>query len=114
MGGLSSAEDSESEQRPAAMKAGGPNAGQEAAKTNGPTSSNGNGNGVKKAPAAAVVLDQRVAMTPQLEAAVEARRQSQFASFQTDAPSCDNCGAITVRCGNCYLCYICGQSMGCS
>ena len=38
----------------------------------------------------------------------------QFARFQTDAPSCDNCGAITVRNGNCYLCHNCGNSMGCS
>ena len=41
-------------------------------------------------------------------------RSEQFASFQTDAPSCDNCGAITVRNGNCYLCHNCGNSMGCS
>ena len=41
-------------------------------------------------------------------------RTEQFASFQTDAPSCDNCGAITVRNGNCYLCHNCGNSMGCS
>ncbi|OHB79419.1 MAG: ribonucleoside-diphosphate reductase, adenosylcobalamin-dependent [Planctomycetes bacterium RBG_16_64_10] len=38
----------------------------------------------------------------------------QFARFQTDAPACDHCGAITVRNGNCYLCYNCGNSMGCS
>ena len=38
----------------------------------------------------------------------------QFASFQVDAPACDNCGAITVRNGNCYLCHNCGNSMGCS
>ena len=41
-------------------------------------------------------------------------RSDQFARFQTDAPSCDNCGAITVRNGNCYLCHNCGNSMGCS
>ena len=41
-------------------------------------------------------------------------RKEQFAGFQADAPSCDNCGSITVRCGNCYLCYNCGNSMGCS
>jgi ribonucleoside-diphosphate reductase alpha chain len=41
-------------------------------------------------------------------------RSPQFATFQTDAPSCDNCGAITVRSGNCYLCHNCGNSMGCS
>ena len=38
----------------------------------------------------------------------------QFARFQMDAPSCDNCGSITVRNGNCYLCHNCGNSMGCS
>ena len=37
-----------------------------------------------------------------------------FAEFQTDAPSCDQCGMITVRNGNCYLCHNCGSSMGCS
>jgi ribonucleoside-diphosphate reductase alpha chain len=41
-------------------------------------------------------------------------RTEQFASFQTDAPACENCGAITVRNGNCYLCHNCGNSMGCS
>ena len=46
--------------------------------------------------------------------ASEGDRQSQFARFQSDAPSCDNCGAITVRNGNCYLCHNCGNSMGCS
>ncbi len=38
----------------------------------------------------------------------------QFAHFQCDAPSCDNCGALTVRCGTCYRCFNCGNSMGCS
>ena len=41
-------------------------------------------------------------------------RSEQFAAFQSDAPACDNCGAITVRNGNCYLCHNCGNSMGCS
>ena len=41
-------------------------------------------------------------------------RGGQFAGFQSDAPSCDNCGSITVRSGNCYLCYNCGNSLGCS
>ena len=38
----------------------------------------------------------------------------QFAGFQSDAPSCDACGSICVRAGNCYLCYNCGASQGCS
>lgn len=41
-------------------------------------------------------------------------QSEQFARFQSDAPACDNCGAITVRNGNCYLCHNCGNSMGCS
>jgi len=41
-------------------------------------------------------------------------RNQQFAKFQSDAPACDNCGAITVRNGNCYLCHNCGNSLGCS
>ena len=41
-------------------------------------------------------------------------RSEQFARFQSDAPGCDNCGSITVRNGNCYLCHNCGNSMGCS
>jgi ribonucleoside-diphosphate reductase alpha chain len=41
-------------------------------------------------------------------------QEKQFAHFQSDAPSCDNCGALTVRCGTCYRCFNCGNSMGCS
>jgi ribonucleoside-diphosphate reductase alpha chain len=41
-------------------------------------------------------------------------QQEQFAHFQSDAPACDNCGALTVRCGTCYRCFNCGNSMGCS
>ncbi len=41
-------------------------------------------------------------------------QMDQFARFQSDAPGCDNCGSITVRNGNCYLCHNCGNSMGCS
>jgi ribonucleoside-diphosphate reductase alpha chain len=43
-----------------------------------------------------------------------AEQHRQFAHFQSDAPSCDNCGALTVRCGTCYRCFNCGNSMGCS
>ncbi len=34
--------------------------------------------------------------------------------FMQDAPTCDTCGAITVRNGACYKCLNCGASMGCS
>ena len=47
-------------------------------------------------------------------AGADQNRGDQFARFQIDAPSCDNCGSITVRNGNCYLCHNCGNSMGCS
>jgi ribonucleoside-diphosphate reductase alpha chain len=32
----------------------------------------------------------------------------------SDAPPCDECGAITVRNGACFKCMNCGNSMGCS
>ena len=35
-------------------------------------------------------------------------------SMQSDAPSCNTCGHITVRSGTCYKCMNCGNSMGCS
>ncbi len=43
-----------------------------------------------------------------------AAMQAEYGRFQTDAPICDNCGAITVPNGRCYRCYNCGSSMGCS
>jgi len=81
-----------------------------AASTNG-NGTNGNGshgNGSHK-------LDRSVALLQRgdLNGSLP-NRDEQFASFQVDAPSCDNCGAITVRNGNCYLCHNCGNSMGCS
>ncbi|MGI8598917.1 MAG: vitamin B12-dependent ribonucleotide reductase [Chitinophagaceae bacterium] len=35
-------------------------------------------------------------------------------SMQSDAPSCNVCGHITMRSGTCYKCLNCGNSMGCS
>jgi ribonucleoside-diphosphate reductase alpha chain len=35
-------------------------------------------------------------------------------NMQSDAPSCNVCGHITVRSGTCYKCLNCGNSMGCS
>jgi ribonucleoside-diphosphate reductase alpha chain len=37
-----------------------------------------------------------------------------LAQMQSDAPACDECGAITVRNGSCFKCLNCGNSMGCS
>ena len=88
-----------------------------AAKTNGHASvpkphgnENGNGHGNGHGEPKTLVLERT-----EIDFGGRVRvRSEQFASFQTDAPSCDNCGAITVRNGNCYLCHNCGNSMGCS
>lgn len=37
-----------------------------------------------------------------------------MSKYQLDAPICDECGAVTVRAGSCYLCHNCGKSLGCS
>jgi ribonucleoside-diphosphate reductase alpha chain len=97
----------------------------------GRSSSNGNGHspGNGRSKSAASVKSQAVASAAVNAALLEAAgarinleaegnspavRSEQFARFQSDAPSCDNCGAIAVRNGNCYLCHNCGNSMGCS
>jgi ribonucleoside-diphosphate reductase alpha chain len=129
----SSGDDTETERKPAAMTARGLADGQGKARTNGEaTSSRGKHpagtNGHATAPTAtasaakvAGATDRNAAMLERagLKMAVDptaspADRQSQFAKFQIDAPACDNCGSITVRNGNCYLCHNCGNSMGCS
>jgi ribonucleoside-diphosphate reductase alpha chain len=58
-------------------------------------------------PGAGELLSRR--MAPQVE-----RIDQQFSHYQEDAPACDVCGSITVRNGNCYKCYNCGTSLGCS
>ena len=66
----------------------------------------------------AEAVAQRLAPPPLARADLVAEtcevQQEQFAHFQSDAPACDNCGALTVRCGTCYRCFNCGNSMGCS
>jgi ribonucleoside-diphosphate reductase alpha chain len=122
--------ETEAETRPAATKAGGPNAGHGMAATPG-NGSTGNGSTVKSRRRASKGRPVGVSgpSAPPESTAVGAREDSvspvddrgsfasqgdQFALFQADAPSCDRCGAITVRSGNCYLCHNCGNSMGCS
>jgi ribonucleoside-diphosphate reductase alpha chain len=39
---------------------------------------------------------------------------TQMITNQQDAPTCPNCGQITVRNGACYKCLNCGESLGCS
>ena len=125
-------EDVPGESKPAATKAGGLTVGPglpktalagsaAAAKLSSPGGTNGashkNGSHAKAA-SGGVGLLERAGMAPKwdLDEMLNGSltRSDQFASFQTDAPSCDNCGAITVRAGNCYLCHNCGNSMGCS
>jgi len=119
-------EDSEAERGPAATTDGGPKPIQGSPNStqtpNGSSSTNGNGRNGLKPPhkrngssLTIAPIEQRMAVPVMAESSGGTdSRADQFASFQTDAPSCDNCGAITVRCGNCYLCYNCGTSMGCS
>jgi ribonucleoside-diphosphate reductase alpha chain len=77
---------------------------------------NGHASGNGKVPAAVAQRLVTVKMVQSLAGSLEltANRNQQFAKFQSDAPSCGNCGAITVRNGNCYLCHNCGTSHGCS
>ena len=125
----SSGDDTETERKPAATTARGLADGQGKARINGEsTSSRGkhpsgtNGHATAAATVKpAVLADKNAALLERagLKMAVDpagspADRQSQFAKFQIDAPACDNCGSITVRNGNCYLCHNCGNSMGCS
>jgi len=82
--------------------------------------------GLKEDAGAAVALAERATLLANFSDSTKAKEPSsegetkgsgqsdQFARFQIDAPSCDNCGSITVRNGNCYLCHNCGNSMGCS
>ncbi len=114
--------DGDPERLPVATKAGGPNPGQGAApngngtasRANGSTNGNGAANGKRPAgPAAAAVRLLERVRTAEPAGELSAISE-QSAQFQSDAPPCDNCGAITYRCGNCYLCGNCGSSMGCS
>jgi ribonucleoside-diphosphate reductase alpha chain len=77
---------------------------------NGHANGHSNGNGTGEISAA---LLARAGIMPK-DAGPNTARSEQFADFQSDAPACDSCGAITVRAGNCYLCHNCGSSMGCS
>jgi ribonucleoside-diphosphate reductase alpha chain len=63
--------------------------------------SGGSGNAAKS---------QRLA--PQMK--MESVTQEFMKNMQSDAPTCNNCGHITVRSGTCYKCLNCGTSMGCS
>ena len=55
-----------------------------------------------------------IELKQQPAAARRASTLTQMITNQQDAPSCPNCGQITVRNGACYKCLNCGESLGCS
>jgi ribonucleoside-diphosphate reductase alpha chain len=55
-----------------------------------------------------------VEVTASKSAERRASTLTQMITNQQDAPSCPNCGQITVRNGACYKCLNCGESLGCS
>ena len=55
-----------------------------------------------------------VTSPPSLPAPTVQTLSDSVAHFQQDAPTCPNCGHITVRNGACYKCLNCGNSLGCS
>jgi len=73
-----------------------------------PTAKAGGGNGK------AATLTQVATETASRRLNRVERIDQQFSHYQEDAPACDVCGSITVRNGNCYKCYNCGSSLGCS
>jgi ribonucleoside-diphosphate reductase alpha chain len=110
--------DAETASVPVSKKDDGPKSGPGVATTSvkvaSPAKPAANGTNGTHKPASNRLLDLVLKPTPDQNGGGLASRADQFASFQADAPSCDNCGAITVRNGNCYLCHNCGNSMGCS
>lgn len=65
------------------------------------------------------VLELPEAASPRKGASSRAGRtinslSESVAHFQQDAPTCPNCGHMTVRNGACYKCLNCGESLGCS
>ena len=59
------------------------------------------------------VKPQRTATAVKSEAGLDAVNAA-AKNMQSDAPSCNTCGHITIRSGTCYKCLNCGNSMGCS
>jgi ribonucleoside-diphosphate reductase alpha chain len=115
-------DDDASARSPAATKAGGQPGSQgmtgqgatAPARAEAKVAANGQANGAAKRAETELPLRIDGNGGPPAAIAFTASQRDQFARFQLDAPSCDNCGAITVRNGNCYLCHNCGNSMGCS
>ncbi len=62
---------------------------------------------------ASPAMKQHKAASVKAEAGLDAVNAAAKA-MQSDAPSCNTCGHITIRSGTCYKCLNCGNSMGCS
>ncbi|MFP6659061.1 MAG: vitamin B12-dependent ribonucleotide reductase, partial [Pirellulales bacterium] len=100
-------DDGETEIVSATTKAGGLESSQGTIETPGPAKANGKANGKTNGHHHTNGNDKGKPSTLRLEQAgmklkdsdATADRSDQFSKFQTDAPSCDNCGAITVRNG---------------
>ncbi len=119
LAGPSTTGDGPTETKPVATKAGGQSGGTEAqpqkkAAANGHAQGHTNGHSSGGIEDLAGRLLERAGALMADEPEAHNSRSEQFAGFQVDAPACDNCGSITVRNGNCYLCHNCGNSMGCS
>jgi len=52
--------------------------------------------------------------TVQTSRQVHSTGSGQAFQGQVDAPPCHSCGAMMVRSGNCYKCFNCGETSGCS
>ncbi len=52
--------------------------------------------------------------TSTLESSRQAIQGQQAFQGQVDAPPCPDCGAMMIRSGNCYKCFNCGATSGCS
>ncbi len=66
------------------------------------------------------IVDHKKADKAEISAATDSLKtksnsmDEHLGDMMGDAPSCDQCGHITVRNGSCYRCLNCGNSMGCS
>jgi ribonucleoside-diphosphate reductase alpha chain len=68
-------------------------------------------NAVKEAMKTAPVIDNQVAAT---SSSSTNSTDGFMKSQQSDSPTCNVCGHLTIRSGTCYKCLNCGNSLGCS
>lgn len=61
-----------------------------------------------------VITPEGLSAVPEIAGAKGDSPADNLTLYQTDAPSCSDCGAIMVRNGTCYKCVNCGETSGCS